>query len=207
MQYHTLLFCLLSIGYTTVPSPDTVSALTDINQAIAASRHLAIELKAFASTEEARLTKLRQLIQRLNSASEVYSTSEGGQATNFGVEEEAAANPVSAFLIILRLASNWSSELSMILEVPNVQIGDADALVTALMEFDSRRKLFLKLKRYADMLPDDNDVQGALDAVVRLQQTYNISSMDIAEGRILPFSSSPSLTGKCFLCHSAVSFW
>ncbi|KAM7534680.1 hypothetical protein Aperf_G00000113092 [Anoplocephala perfoliata] len=180
-------FFLLSIRHVSAPPPDIVSALNDINQAVAAGRHIVKELTSYVNKEEDRLNKLRQVIQRLNSALEVASTS---------TEEETTVNPVSAFLLILRLASNWSSELTAVLGAPEIQMNDVDALMAALMEFDSRSMLFLRLKKYADMLPDDNDVQGALDAVIRLQQTYNISSIDIAEGKILSSSSSPRLTDE-----------
>lgn len=196
MLLQAFLFYLISISHVSAASPDIVAAIADISQAVAAGRHLATELTTHVSTEEARLTKLRQLIQRLDSALEIYSPSEKDQSTSSVTGEETTANPVSAFQIILRLASNWSSELSAILEVPNVGSSDAEAATAANKEFDSKMRLFSRLKWYFDMLPDDNDVQGALNAVFRLQQTYNISSIDIAEGRVLPSSSSPRLTGK-----------
>ncbi|KAM7539129.1 hypothetical protein Aperf_G00000054761 [Anoplocephala perfoliata] len=257
MLIHTLLFCLTSTGHTTGSSAGIFTALTDIDQAVAAGRHLAIELTrhvnaeevrltklnqlirrldssleltighmstpsknifmtmadidqtvstgkslsteltSHISAEESRLTKLRQLIERLNSALEIYGTSDEGHSSGPVTQEEITTNPVSAFLFVLRLASNWSSELSAILELPDSVDTDAEALTG---ELDSRRSLFLRLKQYADMLPDDDDVLGALDAVIRLQRTYNIPAIDIAEGRILSSSSSPSLTdGQCML--------
>ncbi|KAM7538663.1 hypothetical protein Aperf_G00000054771 [Anoplocephala perfoliata] len=199
MHFQAFVFLFISIGYKNAASADIVSALDEINEAIAAGRHLAAELTSHISTEEARLDKLRQIVRHLINALEISSTSEEDQSTSLMAEGETTANPVSAFLIILRLASNWSNELSMALEVPNIQLDGTEALIAALLEFHSRTSLFLRLKGYAERLPDDDDVQGALEAVIRLQQTYNISSIDIAEGNILSYSSSPSLTERqCF---------
>ncbi|KAM7538844.1 hypothetical protein Aperf_G00000054791 [Anoplocephala perfoliata] len=203
MLFQAYLFCLLSIGHTSTASPDIVAAITGISQAIDAGRNLATELKAHVEIEEARLSKLRRLIERLDTALETtgdYNTSEKNQSNGLVTREETTTNPVSAFLAIQRLASNWSSELSTILEVPNVDSDDAEGLVLDIKkgskEFDSRMRLFIRLKWYADMLPDESDVQGAMDAVFRLQQTYNISSLDIAEGKVLPSSTSPRLTDQ-----------
>ncbi|KAM7540660.1 hypothetical protein Aperf_G00000031822 [Anoplocephala perfoliata] len=194
MLFQAYFFFFISIGHAFAPSPDVVSALADINQAIAAGRQLARELTSYVSTEETRLTKLRQLVHRLYNALEINTASEEGQLTSL-VTEETTDIPVSAFLnlLILRLASNWSSELSALLEVKYAQIGNAEALIETLMELDPRSGLFLRLKTYAAVLPDDNDVRGALDTVIRLQQTYNIPSIAIAEGKILPSPSSALL--------------
>ncbi|KAL5103346.1 Prolyl 4-hydroxylase subunit alpha-2 [Taenia crassiceps] len=200
---HLLLF-IAPFGCTTT-SPDIVSALTDIDQAIAASRQLASELTTYVSVEETRLSKLRRLIQRLENAAQIYSPLERQNPTSSSVsfpslQEEAISNPVSAFLTILQLASNWTSELSILFGLPIINNTDRRteqseaASMIAFQEFDSKRRLFQQLKWYADMLPDDNDVMGAMNAIIRLQQTYNIPAVDIAEGRILPSSPSPQLT-------------
>lgn len=202
-----LIFSLFLIpsGQISSQSPDVVSSLIDISQAFVAGRHLSIELTKFLNHEEFRLTKLRELILRLDTALEICNASDANQLAPPLIENKAAANPVSTFLTILQLAANWSNELSVILGVPNMGSDEVDSVnhtdipVGVYEEFDSRRKLFNKLKWYADMLPDDGDVQGALNAVIRLQQTYNISSIKIAEGRILPSSPSPRLSGKFWL--------
>ncbi|KAL5963355.1 Prolyl 4-hydroxylase subunit alpha-2 [Taenia solium] len=203
LLFNLLLF-ITPIGCTTT-SPDIVSALTDLDQAIVASRQLASELTTYVSVEETRLSKLRRLIQRLESATQIYPPLEQQNPESSSVslpssQEEVISNPVSAFLTILQLASNWTSELSVLFGLSDINNTDGKteqskaAPMAAFREFDSKRSLFLRLKWYADMLPDDNDVLGALNAIIRLQQTYKIPATDVAEGRILPSSPSPQLT-------------
>ncbi|EUB60789.1 Prolyl 4-hydroxylase subunit alpha-1 [Echinococcus granulosus] len=192
-----LLLHLLSttpFGCTT-NSPDIVSALTNIDQAVAAGRNLASELTIYVSAEETRLSKLRCLIQRLESAAQIYSPPEqqsptpspSSLPTSSSASREVTPNPVSAFLTILQLASNWTSELHALFGLPTINNTDdeseriAEAPMAAFKEFNSNRGLFQRLKLYADMLPDDND-------------TYKIPAVDIAEGHILPSAPSPQLT-------------
>ncbi|KAM3184267.1 hypothetical protein ACTXT7_008677 [Hymenolepis weldensis] len=197
-----LIFSLFFIpsGQISSQSPDIVSSLIDIGQAIVAGRHLSTELTSYLNNEEFRLTKLRELILRLDTALEICNASDANQLAPPLIENKAAANPVSTFLTILQLSANWSNELSVILGVPNMGPDEVDSVshkdipVAVYKEFESKRKLFNRLKWYADMLPDDGDVHGALNAVIRLQQTYNITSIKIAEGRILPSSPSPRLS-------------
>ncbi|VUZ43214.1 unnamed protein product [Hymenolepis diminuta] len=197
-----LIFSLFLIpsGQSSSQSPDVVSSLIDISQAFVAGRHLSTELTRYLNNEELRLTKLRKLILRLDTALEICNASDVNQLAPPLIENKAAANPVSTFLTILQLAANWSNELSVILGVPDMGSDEVDSVshkdipVGVYEEFDSRRKLFYRLKWYADMLPDDGDVRDALNAVIRLQQTYNIPSIKIAEGRILPSSPSPRLS-------------
>ncbi|CUT99594.1 prolyl 4 hydroxylase subunit alpha 1 [Echinococcus multilocularis] len=205
-----LLLHLLSttpFGCTT-NSPDIVSALTNIDQAVAAGRNLASELTTYVSAEETRLSKLRRLIQRLESAAQIYSPPEqqsptpshSSLPTSSSASREVTPNPVSAFLTILQLASNWTRELHALFGLPTINNTDdeseriAEAPMAAFKEFNSNRGLLQRLKLYADMLPDDNDVHGALNAIIRLQKTYKISAADIAEGHILPSAPSPQLT-------------
>ena len=183
-------------------SADIVSAITDIDQAIAAGRSLASELTTYVNTEEARLLKLRHLIQRLENATDVYPATVKDYFASSAATQDVISNPVSAFLTVLQLAANWTSELSIIFGLPNNSStsGDIDRdPMAAFREFESRRKLFLRLKWYADMLPGDSDVLNALDAIIRLQQTYEIPAIDLAEGRILPSSPSPRLTGWFYI--------
>ncbi|VDN97114.1 unnamed protein product [Rodentolepis nana] len=200
MLFLILSLCLISFRHTNSQSPDVVSSLVDISQAVVAGKHLSTELTSYLNKEESRLDKLREVILRLDSALEIFNASDPNQLSLPSIESEAAANPISAFLAIVRLAANWSSELSVILGFPNVDPDKVDSIsykdtsMGVYNEFDSRRNLYLRLKWYASMLPDDRDVQGALDAVIRLQQTYNIPSIEIAEGRILPSSPSPRLS-------------
>nr|CDS18857.1 prolyl 4 hydroxylase subunit alpha 1 [Echinococcus granulosus] len=177
-----LLLHLLSttpFGCTT-NSPDIVSALTNIDQAVAAGRNLASELTIYVSAEETRLSKLRCLIQRLESAAQIYSPPEqqsptpspSSLPTSSSASREVTPNPVSAFLTILQLASNWTSELHALFGLPTINNTDdeseriAEAPMAAFKEFNSNRGLFQRLKLYADMLPDDNDVHAKMVVTV-----------------------------------------
>ena len=55
------------------------------------------------------------------------------------------------------------------------------------------------------LFPGEDDLEGATDALSRLQQTYNIKTSDIVKGRFTYNITSPKLTGRT-KCFSKVQF-
>ncbi|VDL98379.1 unnamed protein product [Schistocephalus solidus] len=181
---------------------EVFTALNDIGQAVAAGRLLADELKGYLVREEDRIQRLRGMIDRLENATQIYSA-----LTNNELDEERVANPVSVFLTIIQMASDWSKELSTLFgesgsasEEESDSSTQKDAPLSQYDEFDSRRSMFLRLKWYSEMLPGTKDIDGATDAILRLQQTYDIPASAVADGHIINMSESPKLSDyQCFL--------
>ncbi|BHF74746.1 Prolyl 4-hydroxylase, alpha polypeptide [Sparganum proliferum] len=182
---------------------EVFTAINDIGQAVAAGRLLADELKGYLVREEDRIHRLRGIIDRLENATHIYSSLSEDELE----EEERVANPVSVFLTIIQMASDWSKELSTLFgesaelneEAPERSTQD-EASPSQYDEFDSRRSMYLRLKWYSEMLPGTKDIDGATDAILRLQQTYDIPASAVADGHILQMSESPKLSDyQCFL--------
>lgn len=53
------------------------------------------------------------------------------------------------------------------------------------------------LEEYRPHLPDDEDLDGVVSAVLRLQDTYQLPTHKIADGSFAPGKFSPQMTGKC----------
>lgn len=49
------------------------------------------------------------------------------------------------------------------------------------------------------LFPDDEDLTGAANALLRLQDTYALPTEKIARGDLQGVQSSPELTGKCIV--------
>lgn len=198
-----LLLSLTAIGPNiSCHASEVFTALNDIGQAVAAGRLLADELKGYLVREEDRIQRLRGMIDRLENATQIYSA-----LTNNELDEERVANPVSVFLTIIQMASDWSKELSTLFgesgsasEEESDSSTQKDAPLSQYDEFDSRRSMFLRLKWYSEMLPGTKDIDGATDAILRLQQTYDIPASAVADGHIINMSESPKLSDyQCFL--------
>lgn len=52
------------------------------------------------------------------------------------------------------------------------------------------------LQMYSPYLPDDEDLSGVVDAILRLQDTYQLPAYQIADGTFTPSRNSPSMTGE-----------
>lgn len=89
-------------------------------------------------------------------------------------------NPVNAFLMIKRLASDWK-------EIEKLLYSSAQ-YVSQFMQ----RKVLLTF-------PDDQDLTGSVAAVCRLQDTYNLDTSAIARGEIQGSVIASELkSGDCF---------
>ncbi|VDK49564.1 unnamed protein product, partial [Dibothriocephalus latus] len=174
---------------------EVFTAINDIGQAVAAGRLLADELKGYLVREEDRIQRLRGIIDRLENATHTYSA-----LTNNELDEEQVANPVSVFLTIIQMASDWSKELSTLFgesaaAEESEDLAQNETPSSQYDEFDSRHSMFLRLKWYSELLPGTKDIDGATDAILRLQQTYDIPASAVADGHILQTSESPKLSG------------
>ena len=86
-------------------------------------------------------------------------------------------NPLQAFQLLKRLAVSWSKiEKSM----------SEDSWENSVGNF---------VEEYRALLPDKDDLNGAALALIRLQDTYNLTMRDLAEGYIYGQNSMIQMTG------------
>ena len=76
------------------------------------------------------------------------------------------------------------------------------------MYYTTTRKLLCSvytdlLEQYKPSLPDDEDLEGVIAALLRLQDTYQLTSQQIADGTFTPTNRSPPLSGRSIgtTCH------
>ena len=55
------------------------------------------------------------------------------------------------------------------------------------------------LNEHQPYLPDDEDLDGVVAAILRLQDTYQLTSQQIADGTFTPVNKSPPLSGILLL--------
>lgn len=89
-------------------------------------------------------------------------------------------NPLQAYQLVKRLTINWNKIVKTVKKDDEWQ--EVDRLMTS----------------YSMLLPKQEDLNGAALALIRLQDTYNLSLTDLADGYIMGKDSSIRLSGKCF---------
>lgn len=94
-------------------------------------------------------------------------------------DESPVGDPLRAYHLMKRLTIDWSQVDSVLGN--NVWSG----LQAAVTE-----------KRQALSMPQDDDLQGAALALIRLQETYGLNASDLARGEILGLRSSVGLTAR-----------
>jgi len=52
------------------------------------------------------------------------------------------------------------------------------------------------LEDYQPYLPDEEDFEGVVAAILRLQDTYQLTSQQIADGTFTPTNRSPPMSGR-----------
>ncbi|KAM3718280.1 Prolyl 4-hydroxylase subunit [Dirofilaria immitis] len=99
--------------------------------------------------------------------------------------EEAIRHPVNAFLLIKRMTANWNKAVKI------MQNNSAD---------DTVRNMFAQRAIKHINYPTEEDLLGAVIGLLRLQDTYEMDTKDIAEGKILNSQMrTVALTaGDCF---------
>ena len=87
-------------------------------------------------------------------------------------------NPLQAFQLVKRLTINWNK------------------IVKTVKKDDEWQQVDQLMNSYSMLLPKQEDLNGAALALIRLQDTYNLSLTDMADGYIMGKDSSIRLSGE-----------
>lgn len=96
-------------------------------------------------------------------------------------------NPLQAFQLLKRLTINWNK-------------------IEQSMSKDSWSEVTQFVQDYRSLLPNQEDLNGAALALIRLQDTYNLTMSDMANGYIYRQNSMIQMSGKCLLTRQAHTY-
>lgn len=153
---------VLLIGLTYILSTtrfvesEIFTALSHVERLINIEMELSDALDDYLFEQESRLKKLRSFNEDVKKAM-------GRAISN---REEYIGHPVNTYLMIKRLVKEWTQHVKSI-----EQEGDAEGL------------LIDKLENYRQHFPGQDDLEGAMAAIKRLQDVYNLKPFDFTGGK------------------------
>ncbi|VDP61835.1 unnamed protein product [Schistosoma curassoni] len=175
------------------------TAVIDITKAWRLSQELVSDLNSYIALEERRLNRIRKVVKVLDANGSISDASSTLSQQNNDLEEYLG-NPINAYLTMKRLSSSWKSQISQLVDnVPNgFQKGDTDGSdylnISDAQNTITMNTIRSRVKQHTDMLPGDNDVSGAVDAILRLQSTYKLPARQLAYGQLIDNLSTPQLS-------------
>lgn len=162
--------CLAFACVATLASAELFSSMAHLETALYAERDIAVAIQDYIHEEEKRLDKLKKI------ASDFADHSEAALAG----DKNLLANPINAYLYMKRFTLDWDKEVA-----PNFQ-SDPESAVHKKIE---------ELKGY---LPNYDDLRGAVTALLRLQDTYQLDTNQLAQGRIRSMMAKQMSANDCF---------
>ncbi|XP_065191112.1 prolyl 4-hydroxylase subunit alpha-1-like isoform X2 [Sycon ciliatum] len=157
-QIHTMLSPALLVLLSCLAlggNAETFTAVTHFKSLISLEQDLSAKLQAYISAEERELEKLKKLSEEVQSW------------TNRAKDdyESHLGHPTNAFRLVRRFTSDWR-------EVENV-VNNAT---------DEKKDLLQQLETSTDYFPDEEDLTGAVVALMRLQDVYHVNTTRFADG-------------------------
>ena len=154
-------FIFLVFTSHSLPSnQELFTAVTDLERLLKTEKTIADLLQQYLVAENERLEKLRLF---KDNYMKIHSAASGDS-------ESYLANPVNAYLLVKRLTTDWKQVESMVLSGPTET---GRAILSSLNQSDT-----------VNSFPSTEDLSGAADALLRLQDTYRLDTSSIATGKI-----------------------
>ncbi|CAH8578260.1 unnamed protein product [Schistosoma turkestanicum] len=189
--------CLLFLQQRNINS-EYYTAVVDITKAWRLSKELVSDLNSYIALEEERLNRIRKVVKVLDADGSISDSSSTPNQQNDDLEEYLG-NPINAYLTMKRLSSSWKSDINQLVDsVPNGlqnndNNGSDDLNISDPQSTITMNTIRSRVKLRTDMLPGDNDVSGAVDAILRLQSTYKLPARQLAYGQLIDNLSTPQL--------------
>ncbi|XP_046656304.1 prolyl 4-hydroxylase subunit alpha-1-like isoform X1 [Daphnia pulicaria] len=163
---------ILLVMQTNAVLGEVFTALSEMEGLVTTELELVRHLDNYIQEEEIRLKQLKRFLEEYESMYQEASED----------VSQYLSNPVNAYLLVKRLTSDWKQ----VEEVMTQNVGS----------------IFVKnITRYRSALrfPSDEDLTGAAVALMRLQDTYELDTHALAEGKLLGKKYSRQLTaGDCW---------
>ena len=137
------------------------TAIVDLERLLDTEKTIAHLLDNYILAENARLDKLRSFKDNYERIHRVASKD----------SQSYLANPVNAYLLVKRLTTDWKTVENLVVA------GPAEAGRAAIANFTNSVDTM-------NSFPSAEDLSGAADALIRLQDTYKLDTSSIARGQI-----------------------
>ncbi|CAL2040601.1 unnamed protein product [Caenorhabditis brenneri] len=161
-----VLVCLLAA----LAHADLFTAIADLQHMLGAEKDVTTVIDKYIAAERERLDDLRRY------AHEYVHRNAHAEA----VGPEFVTNPINAYLLIKRLTSEWK-------KVENIMLNNkANTFLKNIT--DNRERSEVKF-------PGEEDLSGAAIALLRLQDTYKLDTLDLSNGVIRGEKVSNKLSG------------
>jgi prolyl 4-hydroxylase len=167
-----LLVFILFLGFV---NADVFTAMVDLeNLLVSESDVTSTVIDSYITAERNRLNRLQKF------ADEYFSRN----SESFDNEANYVSNPVNAYLLIKRLTSDWKYITHL------MRSNTADYFIQNVTEGRVNNGV-----KY----PDEEDLDGAANALLRLQDTYKLSTKELSEGIVAGDTVGKPLTAQdCF---------
>ncbi|XP_076037041.1 prolyl 4-hydroxylase subunit alpha-1-like [Oratosquilla oratoria] len=185
-----LLFLVVPLLLQPCPSEGEIFTSTqDLRTTFHLEQSVVRALKDYMAKTEATLGRIRRYLQEYESV--VPAVGDDGGASDDSLQEravdDAAHNPLHAFHLMKRLTVDWQ-HIFRELQQPNVQ-GVLDAARMSPVP-----------------LPSEEDLHGAAQALVRLQDVYNLNISRLVRGELWGIQGTAELTAQDCLYMGKHSF-
>ncbi|KAM3718672.1 Prolyl 4-hydroxylase subunit [Dirofilaria immitis] len=156
-------------------SAEFYSSLVSLKEIIGAEKDILIMINDYLGKEFEKLDYLKKFVQ------------EAEEHNDKAIRdcEEAIKHPINAFLLIKRMITDWNKVVKI------MQSNSADDIIRNVTSQRAVKRI-----KY----PAKEDLFGAAIGLLRLQDTYQIDTKDIAEGKILnsQMGAIALTAGDCF---------
>lgn len=141
------------------------TALIDLEQLVYRERELRFSLEQYVNLEQERITRLTKFLARVDSAHKLV----GEDVPKY------LGHPVNSYLQIRRLYKEWPEAERLI------QVDNSEAVIDAIT-------------KHKEALSSKEDYEGAITALLRLQDTYQLQPSSFTEGKLPGSVPSPRMT-------------
>lgn len=138
---------------------EVFTAMTDMSRLLATEGEMIRAIENFIVAQEEKLEKLKRDLFEMERIHDLAAHS----------PDDFLANPINAYLLVKRLTVDWAD------------------LQDVMTDNSMGKAMLNNLTSMADFLrwPDEEDLNGAATALMRLQDTYNLDTSQLARGQIL----------------------
>lgn len=138
---------------------EVFTAMTDMSRLLTTEGEMIRAIENFIIAQEEKLEKLKRDLFEMERIHDMAAHS----------PDDFLANPINAYLLVKRLTVDWAD------------------LQDVMTDNSMGKAMLNNLTSMADMLrwPDEEDLNGAATALMRLQDTYNLDTAQLARGQIL----------------------
>ncbi|XP_076051189.1 prolyl 4-hydroxylase subunit alpha-1 [Oratosquilla oratoria] len=151
------------VGAAHLANAEVFTSMTDMSHLLHTESEMIRTLENYIVAQEERIRKMKRDLEEMENFHQVALVSPGG----------FLGNPINAYLLVKRLTTDWAA-------VQNVMTEDSlgQALLSNLTSGTGIR------------WPDEEDLNGAAVALMRLQDTYRLDTAQLAQGNILGHKSA-----------------